>query len=91
MPQQLPMARDVAVEPTRRQHADRRHVVVQGQADLLEVVDALDAPGRLARRLHGGQEQGDQHRDDRDDDQQLDQGEGGTLAANSHRNVFRGE
>ena len=29
-------------------------VVVQGQADLLHVVDTLDAPRRLARRLHGG-------------------------------------
>ena len=50
-------------------------VVVQRQADLLQVVDALGPPGRLARRLHGGQEQGDQHGDDGDDDQQLDQRE----------------
>src|SRR5581483_9852249 len=28
--------------------------------------------------LHGGQQQPDQHRDDGDDDQQLDQGEGGS-------------
>jgi hypothetical protein len=28
---------------------------VQRQADLLEVVDALGAAGRLARRLDGGQ------------------------------------
>ena len=32
-------------------------VVVQGQADLLQVVDALRPPGRLARRLDGGQQQ----------------------------------
>ena len=50
-------------------------VVVEGQADLLEVVGALDPPRRLARRLHGRQEQRDQHRDDGDDDQQLDQRE----------------
>ena len=50
-------------------------VVVQGQADLLEVVGALDAPRRLAGRLDGRQQQGDQDRDDRDDDQQLDQRE----------------
>jgi hypothetical protein len=50
-------------------------VVVQCQADLLQVVDALASPGCLARRLHGGQEQGDQHRDDRDDNQQFDQRE----------------
>ena len=30
-------------------------VVVQRQAQLLQVVDALGAPGRLARRLHGGE------------------------------------
>src|SRR5512135_316531 len=33
--------------------------VVEGEAHLLEVVDALGAAGRLARRVHGGQEQGD--------------------------------
>ena len=53
-------------------------VVVQGEADLLQVVDALRPAGGLARRLDGGQEQGDQHGDDRDDHQQLDQGEGRT-------------
>ena len=55
-----------------------RVVVVQGQADLLEVVDALGPPGGLAGRLHGGQEQGDQDGDDGDDDQQFDQGEATT-------------
>ena len=45
------------------------------EADLLEVVDALGAAGRLAGRLDGGQQQGDQDGDDRDDDQELDQGE----------------
>ena len=53
-------------------------VVVQPQADLLEVVGALDAARGLAGRLHGGQQQGDQHRDDGDDDQQLDQREART-------------
>ncbi len=48
---------------------------MQGQADLLQVVDALRPPGRLAGGLDGGQEQGDQDGDDRDDDQQLDQRE----------------
>ena len=50
-------------------------VVVQGQADLLEVVAALAAPRRLAGGLHGRQQQGDQHRDDRDDHQKFDQSE----------------
>ena len=52
-------------------------IIVHRQADLLQVVDALDPPGRLACRLHGGQQQGDQDRDDRDHDQKLDQGESG--------------
>ena len=56
-----------------------RVVVVQGDADLLQVVRALDAPGGLAGRLDGGQQQGDQHGDDRDHDQQLDQCEGSTM------------
>ena len=51
-------------------------VIVQGQADLLEVVDALDPPRRLAGRLDGRQQQGDQDRDDRDHHQQFDQREG---------------
>ena len=34
-------------------------VVVEGQAELLQVVDTLGPPGRLARRLHGRQQQGD--------------------------------
>ena len=50
-------------------------VVVQSQADLLEVVGALDPPRRLSRRLHGGEQKGDQDGDDRDDDEQFDQGE----------------
>ena len=50
-------------------------VVVDGQADLLQVVDALRAPGGLAGRLHGGQEQADQDGDDGDDDEQFDERE----------------
>ena len=40
-------------------------IVVQGQADLLEVVAALHASRCLARRLYGGEEKRNQHRDDR--------------------------
>ena len=46
-----------------------------GQAELLEVVGALGATGRLAGRLHGGEEQRDQDGDDGDHDEQLDQRE----------------
>ena len=52
---------------------------MQSQADLLEVVGALSPPGRLTGRLHGGQQQGDQNRDDRDHHQQFDQGESASI------------
>ena len=53
-------------EPPQRENGVRRGVVVHGQAQLLEVVDAPGSPGRLTGRLHGRQEQRDQDRDDRD-------------------------
>jgi hypothetical protein len=52
---------------------------VERQADLLQVVDALRPAGGLAGRLHGGEQQADQDRDDRDDDEQLDQGKTATF------------
>ncbi len=60
---------------THRKRVVCREVIVQGQTDLLQVVRALNAPGRLARRLHGREQERDQHRDDGDDHQQLDQSE----------------
>ena len=75
---------DLDLGMPKREPAGSALVVVQGQADLLEVVDALDAAGGLARRLHGGQQQRDQDRDDRDDDQQLDQREGGATMSSLH-------
>ena len=48
-------------------------VAVCGQGKLLEAIGALHAASRLARRLHGRQQQADQNGDNRDDDQQLDQ------------------
>jgi hypothetical protein len=41
-------------------------IVLHPQAKLFQVVDALAPPGRLASRLYGGQQQGDQDGDDRD-------------------------
>ena len=61
------------IERTNRQVRVRRGVVVVGQRDLLQVVAALHAGGRLANLLHGRQQQADQDRDDGDDHQQLDQ------------------
>ena len=50
-------------------------VVVQGHADLLEVVDALTTTRRLSGRLHGREQQADQERDDCDGGEQFDEGE----------------
>ena len=50
-------------------------VVVQPQADLLEVVDALRASRRFASGLHRWQQKRDQDSDDGDDHQEFDQSE----------------
>jgi hypothetical protein len=55
-------------------------VIVHGQADLLQIVDALDAPRGFTRRLNGRQQKRDQNRNDGDDDQELDQSEAGSTA-----------
>ena len=44
---------------------------LKAQADLLQVVAALNPAGRFARRLHRRQQQSDQNSDDRDHDQEL--------------------
>jgi hypothetical protein len=46
--------------------------------NLLQVVNALNSPGGLARRLYGGQKQGDQQSDDCNDDEKFDQSESAT-------------
>jgi hypothetical protein len=48
---------------------------VQRQPNLPEIVAALAAAGRLARRLHRRQQQCNEDSDDRDYNQQLDKGE----------------
>ena len=65
-------------------------IVVRGQDNLLEVVLALEAVGGLAHLLDGGQEQADEHRDDRDDDQQLDQREGRAALGTCHGEYLLG-
>ena len=51
-------------------------IMMAGQRELLEVVAALHAAGRLADLLHRRQDQPDQHADDGDHDQQLHQRKG---------------
>jgi hypothetical protein len=47
--------------------------LLHAKAQLVQIALALHAPRRLARRLHGGQQQGEKHSNDRDYDQQLNQ------------------
>jgi hypothetical protein len=53
-------------------------MIVERDAKLLEIVRALHAAGRLARGLHGGQEQGNQDTDDGDYHQQFNERETGS-------------
>jgi hypothetical protein len=50
-------------------------VFVQGDAELLEVVDALSPACRFAGGLDGGEQQPDQERDDADYHEELDERE----------------
>jgi len=56
-------------------------VLANSQADLPEVIGALRPPGGFAHRLHGRQQQRDQHADDGDHHQQFDQGESTAAAS----------
>ena len=64
-----------------RRYQNRRHreatvgalVIHERQADLLQVVGALDAACRFARRLNGRKQQGNQDRDDRDHNQEFNE------------------
>src|SRR5690606_36146721 len=48
-------------------------IVVHRDAQLLEIVSALRSAGRLTGLLHRREQKGDQHRDNRDHDQQFNQ------------------
>ena len=48
-----------------------RMVVLEAEAELLDVVGTLRAPGRLAGRLDGREQQADEHADDGDHHQQF--------------------
>ena len=52
-------------------------ILLRGQSELLQVVDALGPTRRLAGRLDGRHDQGNQDTDDGDDDQELDESEAG--------------
>ena len=60
------------------QHVAGRQVARQSDPDLLQIILALHPPRRGPGRLDGRHQQRRQDADDRDDHQQLDQGEGPT-------------
>src|SRR5262249_33854757 len=64
----------------RRQDAVDALVVVQGEAELLQVIGAAHACGGLAHLLHGGEQEADEDGDDRYHHQQLDQREAATTS-----------
>jgi hypothetical protein len=51
-------------------------VVLEAEAELLDVVGTLRPPGRLAGRLNGREEKADKGPDDGDDNEQFDEREG---------------
>src|SRR5262249_4338543 len=67
---------DHLVEVGRRQMPVGVVIGVDGQQQLLLVVRTTGDVGNFPHLLHGGQEQADQHRDDRYHHQQLDQRKG---------------
>jgi hypothetical protein len=50
-------------------------MIMRSQPQLLELIQALHAPGSLARRLHRREQKCDKNSDDRDDHQKFHQGE----------------
>src|SRR5262249_2949888 len=62
--------------------------VVRGLQDLVQVVLALRAVGRLTHLLHGRQEEANEDGDDRNHHQQLDQGEGDRSQTSSEHGSF---
>ena len=54
-------------------------IVVNGKADLFEMISALGPASRFTGRLNGRQEQSQQHRDDGNHDEQFDQCESAAM------------
>ena len=68
----------VAVLRTERELVLGGVIIVKRYSDLFEIVLAPAPPGRLACGLYGRQQERDKNADDRDNDQQLDEGERAT-------------
>src|ERR1019366_4666868 len=61
-----------------------RVIAVEGDTNLLEVIGALRSRRGGANLLHGGNQQGEQYRDDGDNDKKLDEREGSPIAVYLH-------
>ena len=55
-----------------------RRVILESDAELFEIVQALRPPRRFTGALNGRQQKRDQHADNRDDDEQFDERKGGS-------------
>src|SRR5205823_9490656 len=64
------------ISPRIRQHLVDIFEIRNRQAELPQIISTLRAARRLAGLLHCGQQQRDEHADDRDDNEQLDQRKG---------------
>ena len=75
-----------------RKGVERVVVIMQGQAPLFQIVRALAAASRLARRLDSRKQQRDQDPDNRDHHQELNQSKATSLAfadeTNRHKNLL---
>jgi hypothetical protein len=58
------------------------------QPQLLDVVRALHPVGGLPDLLHRGQQEADQDRNDRNNDEQLDEGETGTTSHHDNSSLW---
>ena len=65
--------------PVRQLAGEVDRVALQSGADLFQVAGAVDAAGLFTRLLQRGEQHTGEDRDNRDDDQQLDEGESTTL------------
>lgn len=72
--------------PGRKRTVDVQ-IVVQCQADVVQIVAALGAACGLPGLLHRGQQQGNQDCDNGDDDQQFDEGERTAMMRPAHHDI----
>ena len=63
-------------------------IIVHGQPHLLQVIFTLRPAGRLPSLLNSRQQQGNQHRNNRDDNQQFNQGKSSACGHGDYRSIW---